>query len=90
MNMNFRTAFRPLVLVLCAGSALGAACSSGPASAANGSEMTVSYQDLNLANQADVRVLRLRPAMSAAMCRRRNWRDTWPSSAATTRPWSVR
>jgi UrcA family protein len=56
MNTNFRTAFRPLVLVLCAGSALGAACSE-PASAANGTEMAVSYQDLNLANQADVRVL---------------------------------
>jgi UrcA family protein len=66
MNKNFRTAFRPLVLVLCAGSALGAACSSGPASAANGSEMAVSYQDLNLANQADVHVLyrRLKHAAS--------------------------
>ena len=55
MNTNFRFALRPLVLVLCAGSALGAACSSSPASAAP--EMTVSYQDLNLANVADVRVL---------------------------------
>lgn len=54
MNTNFKFALRPLVLVLCAGSALGAACST-PASAAP--EMTVSYQDLNLANQSDVRVL---------------------------------
>ena len=56
MNTNFRSALRPLVLLLGAGSVLGAACS-GPASAANGAEMAVSYQDLNLANQADVRVL---------------------------------
>jgi UrcA family protein len=65
MNMNFRTAFRPLVLVLCAGSALGAACSA-PASAANAPDMTVTYQDLNLANQADVRILyrRLKAAAS--------------------------
>jgi UrcA family protein len=54
MNTNFQSALRPLVLLLGAGSLLGAACSS-PASAAP--EMTVSYQDLNLANQADVRVL---------------------------------
>jgi UrcA family protein len=65
MNMNFKTAFRPLVLVLCAGSALGAVCSD-PASAANSDGMTVSYQDLNLANQADVRLLyrRLKAAAS--------------------------
>jgi UrcA family protein len=65
MNKNFRTAFRPLVLVLCAGSALGAACTA-PASAANAPEVTVSYQDLNLANTADVRVLyrRLKAAAS--------------------------
>jgi UrcA family protein len=65
MNMNFRTAFRPLVLVLCAGSALGVACSD-PASAADSAGMSVSYQDLNLANQADVRVLyrRLKHAAS--------------------------
>jgi UrcA family protein len=56
MNTNLLTAFRPLVLVLCAGSALGAACPA-PASAANGSELAVSYQDLNLSNTADVRVL---------------------------------
>ena len=55
MNTNFRSALRPLVLLLGAGSALGAACTSTPASAAP--EMTVSYQDLNLANQSDVRVL---------------------------------
>lgn len=55
MITNFRSAFRPLVLVLCAGSALGAACSQ-PASAAT-PQVTVSYQDLNLANTADVRVL---------------------------------
>jgi UrcA family protein len=63
MNTNFRFALRPLVLLLGAGSLLGAACSS-PASAAP--EMTVSYQDLNLANQADVRVLyrRLKHAAS--------------------------
>jgi len=65
MNTNFRLTLRPLVLLLCAGSALGAACS-GPASAANAPEMTVTYQDLNLANQADVRVLygRLKAAAS--------------------------
>jgi UrcA family protein len=57
MNTNLLTAFRPLVLVLCAGSALGAACTAAPASAANGSELAVSYQDLNLSNTADVRVL---------------------------------
>jgi UrcA family protein len=55
MIMNFRSAFRPLVLVLGAGSALGAACP-GPASAAT-PQVTVSYQDLNLATTADVRVL---------------------------------
>jgi UrcA family protein len=66
MKTNFRTAFRPLVLVLCAGSALGAACTAAPTSAANSSEMAVSYQDLNLANQADVQVLyrRLKHAAS--------------------------
>ena len=65
MNTNFRLALRPLVLVLGAGSALGAACS-GPVSAANAPEMTVTYQDLNLANQADVRTLyrRLKHAAS--------------------------
>jgi UrcA family protein len=65
MNTNFRSALRPLVLLLGAGSALGAACSN-PASAANAPEMTVTYQDLNLANQADVRVLyrRLKTAAS--------------------------
>jgi UrcA family protein len=47
MNTNFRFALRPLVLLLCAGSAL----------AANAPDMIVTYQDLNLANQADVRVL---------------------------------
>jgi UrcA family protein len=57
MNTNLLTAFRPLVLVLCAGSALGAACTAAPASAASGSELAVSYQDLNLSNTADVRVL---------------------------------
>jgi len=63
MNTNFRFALRPLVLLLGAGSVLGATCSS-PASAAP--EMAVSYQDLNLANAADVHVLyrRLKAAAS--------------------------
>ena len=65
MNTNFRFALRPLVLLLGAGSALGAACSS-PASAAGAPQMTVSYQDLNLAKQSDVHILyrRLKAAAS--------------------------
>ncbi len=56
MHTNLRLALRPLVLLLAAGSAL----------AANAPELKVSYRDLNLANQADVRVLyrRLQAAAS--------------------------